>query len=101
MGDIDGLDLMNIHSDAEFVRKVRECKRLVYDYRGAERIELTLEDAEALAKLAGLESSITDDLIIGIITKDDAHLKGSQIYQRLANQAGANVIIIDDLDQMP
>lgn len=98
--EVDGFDVMNVHNREEFMHDVRRYKKVLYDYSGATDITFTLEDAKAFAKLAAVESSITKDLVIAVLPKDEAHAKAARVYQQNANQGGARVIIIQDIQTM-
>lgn len=97
---VDGFDIMSVHGDEQFLSLVREYKNVVYNYADTESIVFSLDDAKSFAKLAAVESKITSDLIIGVIPKDNEHRKSAALYQSVANDLGANVVIIDKPSQI-
>lgn len=99
-GNVDGCDVMGIHSEEGFLTAARQYKRVIYDYRKAKQILFGLEDAEAFAKLAGVETQITPTLKLGVIIKDKSQLSGTELYQSKANALGADVQILTSYDEL-
>ena len=97
---VDGCDVMHVHNAETFLDLARSHHLVVYDYSDAKEIKITMEDVEAFAKLAIFESQLTPELVIGVIPKDQAHRIGTEHYQSAANKEGANIRIINDIEDL-
>jgi hypothetical protein len=97
---VDGYDLMRIHANEGFMDLVRTYAKVVYDYSDAVQINITEQEVRSFAKLAGIEAKLTNHFVIGIIPQNAQHKYMVELYQNIAVESGAKVLIIDELEQV-
>ncbi|MCC2617376.1 hypothetical protein LJ739_14080 [Aestuariibacter halophilus] len=93
------LDLLEVHNEAAFLDGVEASGRIIYDYSGAQSIQIDEEGVKQLAGLAAVISNLQDNVHIVIVPQDPANKTRALLYQQRVSASGWQVDIVDDLAQ--
>jgi hypothetical protein len=94
-GEVDGLDLMQVHNKSDFVDHVRTLGCVIYDYSGATQVSLSQVEIESFAKLAFFESRIKENVTLIIIPQDPNNKERVQQYMQAVSPSGWTIMVFD------
>ncbi|MGS2720572.1 hypothetical protein [Paraglaciecola aestuariivivens] len=69
LGLIDGLDIIRMAADNDFVNQVRRLQTVVHDFSFCDDVQLKFEDLHEVTVLANVESNFAEKLFAIIIPK--------------------------------
>jgi hypothetical protein len=98
-GEVDGLDLMQVHNNPAFVDNMRKLGCVIYDYSGATDVRLSKEEIDSFARLAFFESRIIEKVTLIIIPQDPSNKERTQHYMQAVSPSGWTVLVFDTLKQ--
>ena len=71
-GVLNGLDIVKLVADPEFINDFRRLERVVHDASGVDAVSITPEQMREIGVLSSIESNFTENLLGIIIPKDEA-----------------------------
>ncbi|MBU3002969.1 hypothetical protein [Paraglaciecola arctica] len=68
-GVVDGLDMVRLTADQEYIDNMRRMQNVIYDFRLSEEVSLGEADLKEIVLMSNLESNFTEKANIVIIPK--------------------------------
>jgi len=69
-GVVDGLDVVRITADKNFINNLRRLQKVVHDFSFSEYVDLGLDDLKDFAVISNIESNFSEKLLAVIIPKN-------------------------------
>ncbi len=99
VGYVDGLQLVKMLSEDNFLPNLDKVKKLIFDYSCAEEIDLSLEETKRFATIAQINANFIEHLHIVIVLSSKEGLARAQFYQQSTNAPNWHVDIVETLEQ--
>lgn len=68
-GVIDGLDIVQITGDENFINNLRRLQKVIHDFSFCDDVSLGAEDMQEIAMMSNMESNFTEKAIVVIIPR--------------------------------
>jgi hypothetical protein len=70
-GIVDGLDIVRLTADENFINNLRRLQKVIHDFSCCEEVSLGIEDMQEIALMSNMESNFTEKVSCVIIPRTE------------------------------
>lgn len=96
-GHVDALECVQVLKDNEFLPKLSEYKKVIYDFSGTQEIDLNLEETKRFSIIANVEANFIDTMHIAIVLSGPDGRPRAEYYRDKISAPSWRVDIVDTL----
>ena len=98
-GVVDGLDIVHLTKDPEFLPELKHYAKAIYNFKAAEVVQITAEENRSFATLGLIEANFVEDLHAVIVLSRPEARSNAKVYQAGLANSPWHIDIVDTLDE--
>jgi hypothetical protein len=98
-GVVDGLDIVHLTKDPEFLPAFRRYAKAIYNFSTADEVQITAEENRSFATLGSIEANFVENLHAVIVLSRPEGRPNAKIYQSGLASSSWHIDIVDTLDE--